>query len=101
MKVLHLTLSKKCFDDIVSGKKKEEYREFKQYWIVRLFVDDGESTLTPKKFDAIVFKNGYSKNVPTIKVEWKGTYYAPNLVTDNRTGETIVIELGEVIGEEG
>ena len=36
MKTLHLTLKKKWFDMIASGKKKEEYREIKPYWFERL-----------------------------------------------------------------
>ena len=31
--ILHLTLKKKYFDEILSGKKKKEYRELKPYWI--------------------------------------------------------------------
>lgn len=34
-KTLHLTLKKKWFDMVVSGEKKEEYREIKPYWIDR------------------------------------------------------------------
>jgi len=37
MKILNLTLKKKWFDMILSGEKKEEYREIKQYWETRLF----------------------------------------------------------------
>ena len=40
MKILHLTLKKKWFDMILSGEKKEEYREIKPYWIVRLMNDN-------------------------------------------------------------
>ena len=32
MKYLQLTLKKKWFDLILSGEKKEEYREIKPYW---------------------------------------------------------------------
>lgn len=34
---LNLTLKKKWFDMIASGEKREEYREIKWYWAVRLF----------------------------------------------------------------
>lgn len=57
---LHLTLKKKWFDLIKSGEKKTEYREIKPYWTVRLF---------KKKYDSIVFTNGYKKDSPKIKVE--------------------------------
>jgi hypothetical protein len=59
MKTLHLTLKKRWFDMIASGEKTEEYREIKPYWSRRL-----ES----KNFDAIQFRNGYSKNAPTMIV---------------------------------
>ena len=67
-KILHLNLMKKWFDEILSGKKKVEYREIKPYWTKRLFDSDGK----PKKFDFIVFKNGYSKDARVMKVEFKG-----------------------------
>ena len=59
MKILHLTLHRKWFDMIVSGEKKEEYREIKPYWDRRL----------SKEYDAILFKNGYQKNAPSVLVE--------------------------------
>lgn len=62
MKVLHLTLKKQWFDMILSGEKKEEYREIKDYWTNRL---------KDKDFDFISFRNGYSKNAPTMLVELK------------------------------
>lgn len=36
MKTLHLVLKSKWYDMIVSGEKKEEYREIKPYWEKRL-----------------------------------------------------------------
>lgn len=38
-KVLTLSVKKEWFDKIVSGEKKEEYREIKTYWVARLFYD--------------------------------------------------------------
>lgn len=32
-RILYLSVKKKWFDMIVSGEKKEEYREHKLYWI--------------------------------------------------------------------
>lgn len=40
MKTLNLTLKKKWFDMILSGEKKEEYREIKSYWINRFLKAD-------------------------------------------------------------
>lgn len=83
-RTLHLTLKKKWFDLILSGKKKEEYREVKDYWVNRLsFAHEGSVggdfyhkhrvvAYTFKTFDTITFKNGYSANAPEIVVECKG-----------------------------
>lgn len=40
-KILHLTLKKKWFDMILSGEKKEEYRDLKPYWAKRLINVNG------------------------------------------------------------
>ena len=66
MKVLHLTLKKKWYDMIASGEKTEEYREIKPYWTTRL-----KDFLVKKPFDYIIFKNGYSKDASSMKVELK------------------------------
>jgi hypothetical protein len=65
--ILHLTLMRKWFLEILEGKKKIEYREIKPYWTKRLFADGKQ-----KKYDYIIFKNGYSKNAPEMKVEFLG-----------------------------
>ena len=59
---------KKWFDEILVGTKKIEYRDIKPYWTKRLFDKYGRQ----KKYDFIVFKNGYSKDSPKMKVEFKG-----------------------------
>ena len=38
-KVLTLTVNKEWFSRILSGVKKEEYREVKSYWVARLYYD--------------------------------------------------------------
>jgi len=108
MKVLHLTLKKKWFDMIASGEKKEEYREIKPYWASRL------TTLPPEfakrcelqdvreytnNFDAVVFKNGYAKDAPTITLKCDLIYIgeAKPEWSDNWQGEVFVIKLGEII----
>ena len=63
MKILHLTLHKEWFDLIARGKKKKEYRDYKPYWHARL---------RDREYDEIHFKNGYSKDAPFMRVEWKG-----------------------------
>jgi hypothetical protein len=94
IKPLCLTVKKKWFDMIASGEKKEEYRELKKYWAIRLCeklnvyrtcgdrvdgVKFGDyisfsnriNEIVYKYFDYVVFKNGYMKNAPTLIVECK------------------------------
>ena len=63
MRILHLTLLRKWFEKIASGEKTKEFREIKPYWTKRL---------ENREYDEIWFKNGYNKNSPFMKVEWKG-----------------------------
>lgn len=92
MKVLHLTLKKKWFDMILSGEKKEEYREIKPYWTARL-------KNFKYNYSHIEFRNGYGKNVPSIKIELK------DIVVGNGEGKWgalpymtyYVIKLGKII----
>ena len=58
-RILHLTLKKKWFDLIASGKKTVEYREFKPHW---------EKRLLGKTFDEVHFRNGYRKDSPFMRV---------------------------------
>ncbi len=72
--MLTLPIKKKWFDMILSGEKKEEYREAKQYYkgrFLNLFdiVDEGDGQLinpfeeNPER--EIMFRNGYGKNSPS------------------------------------
>lgn len=125
MSTLHLTLKKRWFDMISSGEKKEEYREIKPYWIKRFlpnykkafFVSTGEYYETSynlksgiiytlerynlKKYDFVEFRNGYSKNSPTITLEFKGFEIREgNPYWGAIPGEKyFVIKLGEIINE--
>ncbi len=67
-KILHLTLKKEYFDQILAGEKTMEYRDYKPFWEKRLMQSDGSF----KPYDLIFFKNGYHKNAPTMLVEFKG-----------------------------
>ena len=79
MKTLHLNLKRKWFDMILSGEKKEEYREFKKYWIDRLTIDksylqigsskDPNYLINEKPFSHVIFSNGYSKNRDQFVIE--------------------------------
>lgn len=61
--MLTLPIKKKWFDMIKSGEKKEEYREIKPYYDSRFKVYDMNMAM----FENIIFRNGYSKNSPSIK----------------------------------
>lgn len=90
MKILNLTLKKQWFDMIASGEKREEYREIKPYWNKRLL---------NKKYDAISFRNGYSKDAPTILIELLNIQYGIGY-TDwgaPATAEVYILELGAIL----
>lgn len=59
--MLILPIKKKWFDMIVSGEKKEEYREIKPYWTKRL-----TKNLPMWETGLIKFRNGYENDRPTI-----------------------------------
>lgn len=69
--MLTLPIKRKWFDMILSGEKKEEYRDIKPYYTSR-FENEldfcqfffGEDCLI------IILRNGYSKNSPYIKVRY-------------------------------
>lgn len=60
--MLVLPIKKKWFDMILSGEKKEEYREIKRYY---------ESRLDYQEFKDIIFRNGYSRKSPYLKARVK------------------------------
>lgn len=57
--MLTLPIKRKWYNMIKEGKKKEEYREIKQYYISRLQKHLGEII-------DVKFRNGYSKNSPAL-----------------------------------
>lgn len=105
MKTLHLTLSRKWFDMILKGEKKEEYREIKMYWATRLMAGFprtfGIDRFNPdfKDFSEIEFKNGYSKNSPIMTVECKGITIGMTKShwCDDGEKEMFVIKLGKIL----
>lgn len=92
-KILTLTISKQWFDMIVAGKKTEEYREIKPYWVARLFQNNSNIVdvqylasglagrtdllkgyidahrIVPKPYTHVLFINGYRKDSPRIEKE--------------------------------
>ena len=65
MGTLHLNLHKKWFNMILSGEKKEEYRELTDYWKTRM------KNVRINGVDTITFSNGYAKDRPQMVVELK------------------------------
>jgi len=61
--VLHLTLHRKWFEEIVSGRKREEYRDLTPYW---------ERRIEGRHYDEIHFRNGYRKGAPLARVRYLG-----------------------------
>jgi ASCH domain len=78
-RVLHLALEREWFDDIAEGKKRHEYRAYKEYWRKRL---EG------KEYDIVRFRNGYASDAPEMDVEFVGV---------RRKGKNYVIRLGRVL----
>ena len=67
---LTLPIKKRWFDMILSGEKKEEYRQLSDYWKTRfrnIGLLDGEGNPTGKEAD-IYLRNGYSSDAPTAKI---------------------------------
>jgi len=100
-KTLHLNLKKKWFDMILSGEKKEEYREIKTHYLSRLvdfktmhhhkkqgvfeesycYPEDlpdlvsyyfKRNEIQGNSFDTVTFSNGYAKDRPQFEIEFKG-----------------------------
>lgn len=73
--MLTLPIKKQWFDMILSGEKKEEYREHNDYYFTRFanlfgFIEyNGEIAsrlpeITKKEIQSICFRNGYSRSSP-------------------------------------
>lgn len=68
--VLHLPMKKKWYNMVLSGDKKEEYREYKPYWTSRIDNCIEESFVCGRPGPIpIIFRNGYGK-----KARWFKAY---------------------------
>jgi hypothetical protein len=61
--ILHLNLHREFFAAIANKQKRIEYRKQSSYWRKRL---EG------RKYDTILFRNGYAEDVPEMLVEFRG-----------------------------
>lgn len=130
-KVLHLTLKKKWFDMILSGEKKEEYRELNIYWFTRfvfkvkdvikyffpyskptdhdiklICIDSfWKTTFGFNQYDYVHFYNGGSPclKYPNFIIECKGIDIgkADPEWSDNLQGETFILKLGAILIDHG
>jgi hypothetical protein len=66
---------------IASGEKKEEYRDYTEFWQARLMLYDitERNNITPhkryydyKKFDTVTFQHGYRRDASRMVFEFKG-----------------------------
>ena len=89
LKVLTLNIKKIYFDEIVSGVKKEEYREIKQTTINRYtYVDEADGKRYLRRYDLLHLFVGYHKDRESAVVE----------VTDTTVEDGwVVYHLGRVI----
>ena len=103
LQILHLTLKKQWFDEILSGNKKKEYRKVKQYWVSRLCADTDEdsekTTVEIKRFDYVVFRNGYKKDAPLFAIECKDITIGKDIETPMGRGDYFVISLCRILGD--
>lgn len=77
--ILHLNLHREFFDAIAAGRKRIEYRRRSPYWRTRL---------ERRKYDLILFRNGYASSAPEMLVEFRGL---------RRQGRDYAIRLGKVL----
>lgn len=67
--MLILPIKRKWFDAILSGEKKEEYREIKPYYRSRLYHEGllDQHGLPTLLQTWVLFRNGYAGNSPSFK----------------------------------
>lgn len=103
MKILKLTVHKKAFEVMVTGEKKDEYRDASQWILSRLMDKKGK----PKLYDLVQFTNGYGADRPSFTCESKGwevilgretLKWSNGLSVETYLG-MIKIKLGEIISK--
>lgn len=74
MNVLTLQIRREFLDKILSGKKKEEFREIRpnnaKKYIEYFTADDGEEDVRPRKYDGLKLLNGYAKDRPEVIIKY-------------------------------
>ena len=103
MKTLHLTLSKKPFEVMVTGEKWEEFRKGSDWIISRLF----DKEHNEKEYDVIKFVNGYGSDKPYFICRYNGFLecymnvetreYSNGLIVEGIGKGDFVIYCGDII----
>ncbi len=92
---LNLTLKRRWFEEILSGRKTEEYREDKPHWQSRFqFIG------FPRKFYQVEFRNGYDHDAPRMVLECLGIENKELVVEGLGGGKArryFVIKLGKIL----
>jgi hypothetical protein len=107
---IHLPIKREWFDMILSGEKKEEYREIKQYWAKRLnielsFAANGkirswERSPSSDHKTTATLTAGYGKDKPRMVVELTGVaikHPNPAWCPPETEGLWFALKLGEVL----
>lgn len=96
--VLSLVLTRKWYDMIARGEKREEYRLATEYWQKRLW--NWNLAFTPKTTPVVEFRRGYAKNASrmafwTMGLETAGGLMPYAFVAADETGKVRHPEWGE------
>ena len=83
-----LSLEKKPFQVMVTGEKKEEFRENKK-WMTSRLID--KVTGQPKPLKFIRFTNGYGNDKPYFICEYKGFSYVGSDYTPRKYSNGLVV----------
>lgn len=106
---LHLNLHRKWFDMILSGEKKEEYRQMNSYWESRLIDKNKQLRLDAepgleiawKQIHHITFSNGYAKDRDQFVIELKGIELGGGRPEwgGRPDGDYYILKLGEILSK--
>ena len=100
--MLELKIKRVFLEQIISGEKKEEYREPSDFNMSRLFrLDHEQKMFYDKGIDKIKFVAGYAKDADwaTVKVKKIDLYTFVHNIPEgfNKGDESIIIDLDEVL----
>lgn len=75
MNYLTLQIKRVHLDDILAGKKPDEFREIRpknaKKFIEYFIADDGEEDVRPRTYDGLKLVNGYATDRPEVIIKYK------------------------------